>query len=52
MKELVGEIEMAAARHLVAVDEHGVEIGQAAGRARYPVDRVHHEHKDAKLLAP
>src|SRR5205807_7377109 len=49
VEELVCKIEMASARGLTAIDQHGIERRQAAGGARHALEGVHHENEHAKL---
>ena len=49
MKQLVRQIEMAPTFHLVAGDQHRVQLRQAACRAGDPPVRVDHENEDAEL---
>ena len=49
MEQLVRQVEMAPARHFVAVDQHRIELRQAAGGAGHAFDRIDHQHEDAEL---
>jgi hypothetical protein len=49
VEKLMGEVEMAAAHDLVAIDQHHIQFRQAACRAGNALKRIHHENKDAKL---
>ena len=49
MKQLVRQIEMAPTFHLVAGDQHRVQLRQAACRAGDSAVRVDHQNEDAKL---
>ncbi len=52
VEELVRQIEMAAARDLMAIDQHDIEFRQAAGRAGNALERIDHEHQYAQARAP
>ena len=49
VKQLVRQIEMTPTLHLVACDQHRVELRQTACRAGDPPIRVDHENQDAQL---
>ena len=45
----VGQVEMPTPRKFMACNQHGVQLGQAAGRAGNARFRVHHEHQNLEL---
>lgn len=49
VKQLVRQIELAPTLHLVAGDEHRVQLRQSACRAGDPPVRVDHQNEDAEL---
>jgi Domain of unknown function (DUF6362) len=49
VEQLVRQIEVAPARHLVAIDQHYVQLRQTAGGTRDSLEGIDHEHENAEL---